>query len=400
MERSTDILVVGAGAIGASVAYHLTQLGHAVTVVEKEEGPARHQSGRNSGVIHAGYNLKPGSQKARFCVEGSRRLRVWCREHAIRMQELGILVVAVAEEERATLAELEKRASANGVRHRRVGRDAIRALEPEVAGIDGLHAPDGASFDAVGYVESLVVEASRSGARFLYGTKVASPPTETARGVRVATNRGDFEAKALVNCGGLHADRLAGEIGQDLRIVPFRGYYAELVPGRAQLVRGHVYRAPHLSMPFLGVHLSRRFDGRVIVGPGAMLAFGREAYRLDRADLRDLHSMLTWPGFYRMLCRPEIRALIRSEVGKSISLARIHAEAHELVPGLRRRDIVRSFAGNRAQVVDSSGNLVDDIVVRQSARSVHVLNAVSPGLTCSLPFGEHLATLALDVLNR
>lgn len=202
-----------------------------------------------------------------------------------------------------------------------------------------------------------------------------------------------------MNCGGLHADRLAGALARDVRVIPFRGYYAELVPHRRDLVRSHIYAAPDLHFPFLGVHLSRRTDGRVIVGPGAMLAFGREAYSLAGVNLRDLWDTVTWPGFVRMLAERRFRSLVRSEVAKSLSLAVVCREARLVVPELETADLVRSYAGNRAQLVSRDGQLMDDIVVVETPGAVHVLNAVSPGLTCSLPFGEYLARRCVDKLG-
>src|SRR5437762_6377148 len=391
-EMSPDVIVIGAGAIGASAALHLARAGVRVTLLEKESGPAQHQSGRNSGVIHAGYNLKPGSLKAKYCVEGSRALRQYCRERGIAMEQGGILIVARSDAERATLAELHRRAQANGVRTTRVDERGITELEPHARGIEALSAPEGASFDAPGYVAALLEDARAAGARVEFGVSVRRivEPGGTHPAL-VLTSDGSREAGVVLNCAGLHADRLAGALAGDMRIIPFRGYYAELRPGRTGLIRSHVYAAPDLNFPFLGVHLSRRTDGRVIVGPGAMLAFGREAYRLAQVQPRDLLSTLLWPGFYRMMVQPRFRALVRSELMKSLFLGRIAAEARLLIPELEAGDLVRSYAGNRAQVVSRSGELVDDIVVRRSGRTVHVLNAVSPGLTCSLPFGSYLA---------
>ncbi len=411
---SADVAVIGAGAIGASTALHLSRLGLRVTVLEKEAGPAQHQSGRNSGVIHAGYNLKPGTLKARFCVEGSRQLRAYCRDRGIPMVEGGILILARTEAERATLAELRGRAQGNGVASRIVGEAEIAALEPHARGIEALHAPEGASFDAAAYVRSLLAEAMDGGVRVLYNTPVqgiSDPSIDGgARGaVTIRTpgggggwgrvGGGSLTASVLVNCAGLQADRLAGRLAHDVRIIPFRGYYAELRPGRQHLVRSHIYAAPDLTFPFLGVHLSRRADGRVLVGPGAMLAFGREAYRFAHVQPFDLLGTLLWPGFYRLARTPRFRGLVRSEVMKSLFLKRIWAEACQLVPELAPGDLIRSFAGNRAQVVSRSGELVDDIVIRETPRAIHVLNAVSPGLTCSLPFGEHLAQLCREKLG-
>jgi L-2-hydroxyglutarate oxidase len=231
-----------------------------------------------------------------------------------------------------------------------------------------------------------------------YGVRVVDV-REGASAVTLRTTAGALTAGAVVNCAGLHADRLAGPVARDVRVVPFRGYYAELVPERRGLVRAHVYAVPDLDFPFLGVHLSRRTDGRVIIGPGAMLAFGREAYRLAQLHPRDLWDMVCWPGFRRLVLRRPFRALARRELMKSVWLGAIAREARLLVPALATRDLVRSYAGNRAQLVTRDGQLVDDLLVAETARTVHVLNAVSPGLTCSLPFGDHVAARALTKLD-
>ena len=390
--------MIGAGAIGASAALHLARAGARVMVLEKESGPAQHQSGRNSGVIHAGYNLKPGTLKAKYCVEGSRRLRAYCRERGIPMVEGGILIVARASAERATLDELHRRAQGNGVQSRIVDEREIREIEPHAVGIAGLHAPEGASFDAGRYVAALLDDARAARVETRFGVEVRSI-AEGASGVRVVTSAGVVEAGVVLNCAGLHADRLAGALAADLRIIPFRGYYAELVPERVGLIRSHVYAVPDLTFPFLGVHLSRRADGRVIVGPGAMLAFGREAYRFWQVNPGDLARTLSWPGFYALFRDARFRSLLVSEVRKSLSLRAVWQEAQRLIPDLGSHDLVRSFAGNRAQVVSRNGQLVDDIVIRESSRSVHVLNAVSPGLTCSLPFGDELARVCKTKLQ-
>src|SRR6266568_8206839 len=340
---SPDVLVIGAGAIGASAALHLARAGVRVTLLEKESGPAQHQSGRNSGVIHAGYNLKPGSLKAKYCVEGSRALRQYCRERGIAMEQGGILIVARTEAERATLLELHRRAQGNGVQSRIVDADEVRAIEPHARGIAGLHAPEGASFDATAYVRALLAEGEQLGVELHYGMRVRS--WTEGPDVELDTTGGRFSAPVLLNCAGLHADRVAGTVARDLRIVPFRGYYAELRPERITLVRSHVYAAPDLTFPFLGVHLSRRVDGRVIVGPGAMLAFGREAYSFARVQPRDLVGMLAWPGFWRMILQPRFRALVRSEVMKSPFPKRTWAEARLLIPELTAGVFFRSFAG-------------------------------------------------------
>lgn len=398
---TTDVIVIGAGAVGASTAFHLAKEGVSVRLLEKEPGPARHQSSRNSGVIHAGYNLKPGSNKAVYCVEGNRLLREYCAARGVPMMQGGILVAARTEAELTVLSELKRRADANGVQATLVDEQDMREIEPHARGLQALHAPEGASFDSAAFVESLLSDAASHGARLHYGARVTSlsDPSLSDRSrsgspaseVRITTSHGVFRSRVVVNCAGLHADRLAGPLAADVRIVPFRGYYAEIRPERRHLVRSHLYTAPDLDFPFLGVHLSRQADGRVLVGPGAMLAFGREAYRINQVNLGDLGGILSWPGFYRLASGREFRRLIASEVRKSLSLRAVWREARQVLPDLEPSDLTRSFAGNRAQLVSRDGNLVDDILVRETELAVHVLNAVSPGLTCSLPFGEYVA---------
>lgn len=371
-----------------STARHLAQRNIRVLVLEKEGQPALHQSGRNSGVIHAGYNPKPNTEKARYCIEGNRELRAYCELKGIPMFVGGILVVARNSMEIETLQVLEERARANGTKVRMLEAGDIPEVEPYARGVSALHALDGGSFDAAAYVRALEADATRAGATFLYDCRVRA--IEEAESFPVVLAEGKtFRSRVVVSAAGLFADELAGT--SDMRVIPFRGYYAELVAERRGLVRSHIYAAPDLTFPFLGVHLSRRADGRVIIGPGAMLAFGREAYKFMSLRGGRLGKTLGWRGFWSMMIRPEFRRLIRSEVVKSLSLRAICREARLLVPELRPRDLVRSFAGNRAQLVDRRGRLVEDIVVRDTEHVIHVLNAVSPGLTCSLPFGRHLA---------
>ncbi len=400
----SEVIVIGAGAIGASTAAHLARMGHQVVVVEKETKPGLHQSLRNSGVIHAGYNLKPGTLKARWCVEGSRRLRAFCEDHHIPMRQGGILVIARTQAECTTLAELWRRAKTNGVQADLIDGPGIREIEPHAEGLQALHAPEGASFDAARYVETLVSDATAQGARVLYNVRVLgiddpSLTRATTAPIRLRTSVGEMSGEIVINCAGLHSDRLAGPLARDLRIVPFRGYYAELAPPRRALVQSHIYPAPDLNFPFLGSHLSRRTDGRVIVGPGATLSLGRDAYRLTQVNWRDVFDTLCWPGLYRLLRRPGFPALVRTEFLKSLSLKRICEEARRLIPSLRPSDLIWSFAGNRAQLVSRRGELVDDVLLRETPRALHVLNAVSPGLTCSLPFGEEIALRAHAMLE-
>lgn len=299
ISKIPDVIVIGAGVIGASTAYYLATKGLRVLVMEKEKEPALHQSGRNSCVIHAGYNLKPGSLKATYCVEGSRRLRAYCTEKGIPIFQGGILVLARDEEDQAVLKELKRRADANGVRASIVDEMEIRKIEPHAVGVEALHAPEGASFDPRAFVERLLADAQEAGTEILYETRVDEVRDPSINGkstevVEVKTSRGVVKASSVVNCAGLQADRLAGPLAEDLLVIPFRGYYCELRPKASHLVRSHVYSAPDLEFPFLGVHASRWPDGRVFIGPGAVLASGREAYSLFSANLRDLTETLAW----------------------------------------------------------------------------------------------------------
>lgn len=391
--REFETVIIGAGAVGSSTAYHLAREGVEVAVLEKEHGPAMHQSGLNSGVIHAGYNPKPSTLKAEYCIQGNRELREYCNDRSIPIREGGILIVAQTDAELETVRILEQRGRANGTRVSILNEDEIRDVEPNARGIGALQAHDGASLDSRAYVQTLVGDAIGAGADILYDTSVKSIKEEGSRCV-VETDKGSVAAKVVINASGLYADGLAEDLCSDMRVIPFRGYYAELAPDKTHLVNSHIYATPDLNFPFLGVHLSKRADGRVIVGPGAMLAFGREAYKFSSFEGGGLLKTLSWPGFYRMMQRPEFQHLIKQEIRKSLMISAIGKEASLLVPKLQRADFVRSYAGNRAQMVDRHGNLVDDIVVRETPRLIHVLNVVSPGLTCSLPFGRHLAELA------
>lgn len=389
--------MVGAGAIGLSVAIHLAQDGHAVTVLDKEASVGLHQSTRNSGVLHAGYNAKPGTAKARFCVEGNREARAFCQANGVALRDGGILVVARTPAEESTLDILHERAKANGTPTAILGPDEMREREPHAKGTRALWAQEAASVDSAGFVQALHAQAKSLGVSFQFAERVHAIGTtgrSTVGPGEVKTHNRRVKGHVVVNAAGLYADVLAARFCPDMRVLPFRGSYAELVPTARHLVQSHIYAAPGPDFPFLGVHLSRRTDGRVLVGPGALLALGREAQSMLGLRGGGLGRTLAWPGFWRLAVTKPFRRLALQEIAKSWSLGRLAAEARALVPGLDRAQLVRAGSGNRAQMVDRAGHLVDDIVVRTEPGAVHVLNAVSPGLTCSLPFGRHVAALA------
>jgi L-2-hydroxyglutarate oxidase len=380
-----DLVIVGGGVIGAAVARAASlKHGWSICVIEKEPELALHQSGRNSGVVHAGYNPKPGSLKAKFIVEGSRRVREFCRAKGVACVEDGILVVGSRAQE-GILRELHARGTANGAKVEWVEGARLRELEPNVEADCAMRAPEGASFDSRGYVKALAAEAK---AEFAVGERVLR--VRETDGVELDTTRRSVRARAMFNAGGLHADRLAHQlgVGREHQIVPFRGEYWELTGPSRELVRSHVYPCPDLKFPFLGVHVSRTHDGRCIAGPSAALVPGREAYgRLD-FDGRDVAEMLRWPGLRRMALSAEFLALFRREWRKSFFVSAVVEEVRRLVPSVRAGDVTGYRAGIRAQVVSRDGRLVDDLVVVETLRTVHALNAVSPALTCSMPFAD------------
>jgi L-2-hydroxyglutarate oxidase LhgO len=391
--------VVGAGILGLAVARRLAELepDAAVTVLEKEDRVAAHQTGRNSGVVHAGIYYAPGSLKARLCRRGVELLRAYCEERSLPLVACGKLVVALDESELERLDELERRGRANGVPGlRRVERDELRELEPHAAGIAGLHSPTTAITDYVAVAEALAGDVRAGGGEILLGAGVRAirPGSGT---VRVETAAGGFELDLLVLCAGLQSDRLARLAGDEREptIVPFRGEYHRLRPAREHLVRGLLYPVPDPAYPFLGVHFTTRVRGGVDVGPNAVLALAREGYRRRDLRVRDLAETLRSPGF-RALARANWRMGAR-ELRGSLSKRAFAAEARRYVPEVSADDLVPAPAGVRAQALDPDGSLVDDFRVNRLGRVVAVRNAPSPGATSSLAIAEYVAGQALGL---
>ncbi|WP_347877790.1 L-2-hydroxyglutarate oxidase [Halobacterium sp. R2-5] len=396
-----DVAIVGGGCVGLSVAKHLSeQTDLDVAVLEKEHHLAAHQSGRNSGVLHPGFNYPPDSKKARFATEGTSRMKEYCAEHDVPCDELGVLVVAKDDDEEARLDDLAEQAEANGVEYELLRSQAeIHEHEPHAEGQAALYAPEAASVDSQQYVYALAKEIQEAGVDLYTGYEVTRVE-ETAEGYHLATTNGHFEASYLVNAAGLHADELAHQVGvgEDYQVVPFRGEYYEVRPERAELCQTMIYPTPNPELPFLGVHYTRRTDGKVIVGPNAVLAFGREAYENTDFDPRDLYETLTYEGFRKLLSSRMMVKVAWDELNKSYRKEKFTEASQRLVPGVRAADLQKSYAGIRAQLVSDDGELVKDPLFVEREDAVHILNAVSPGLTSSLPFGEHIAeTLAEKV---
>ena len=388
-----DIAVVGGGILGNAVARELLarRPGASLCVLEAEERIGRHQTGRSSGVIHAGIYYEPGSLKARLCVEGARALYSYCEERGIPHERSGKLVLATSEEALRQLDELERRGRANEVPGlRRLGAEEIAAIEPHARGVAALHSPATGVVDFVAVAEAYADDVRRAGGTIHLGTPVAGATTAGNR-VSLRHSRGTTAAGAAVFCGGLWSDRLAVACGApaDPRIVPFRGGYLRLPAEAAQLVRANVYPVPDPELPFLGAHLTRTLAGDVLIGPSALMAPARDAYRLTTVRPRDLGQTLAWPGTWRMMAR-HWRAGLR-EIRHAASRRSFVAEAARLVPELRGVRAEPGPAGIRAQALGRDGKLVDDFVVHRTERAIHVRNAPSPAATSSLALAKLIA---------
>jgi L-2-hydroxyglutarate oxidase len=383
--------VVGGGIIGLAVAERLLREDPSthVTVLEKEQDWARHQTGRNSGVIHSGLYYPPGSLKARWCRAGAAALVALGRDEGVPHAVTGKLVVATASDELERLAALEARGLANGLRVSRLTTMEAHEHEPHVAALAALRVPETGIIDYRALCAVLVRRLRDAGARLMPGTEVVGG-VDGAREVVVETTRGEVTADLVVSCAGLHADHVARLLGHQpsVRIVPFRGEYHELTTAAAPLVRGLVYPVPDPAFPFLGVHLTRGIDGHVHAGPNAVLALAREGYDWGSIDARDLAGTLSYPGFWR-LARQHARSGA-GEMARSLSARRFADSVRRLVPEVRDEDLVPAPAGVRAQAVRRDGTLVDDFLLERHGRVVHVLNAPSPAATASLEIARHV----------
>lgn len=386
--------MIGAGIVGLAVAREL-QLRHPgarVAVLERESGPARHQSGHSSGVIHAGIYYEPASLKARLCVDGAARLYEYCDERGLGARRDGKVIIATAPAELPRLDELERRGLANGVPGlARIGPDELSEIEPHAAGIAALHSPNTGVVDFGAVARSYGADLVAAGGSIHYGCSVRGL-SEDGAGTAVSHAVGLTRATSTVVCAGPWADRLAVAAGADPdpRIVPFRGAYLRLRPDRAELVRANIYPVPDPDLPFLGMHLTRNPEGEVLLGPTALFVAARDAYRLRTIRGRDLRESLAWPGTWRLF-RGFWRTGIE-EVRHAVSLRSFVRECRRYVPELTIADVERSaHSGVRAQAVGRDGALIDDFVVSETARAVHVRNAPSPAATSSLALAAEIA---------
>jgi L-2-hydroxyglutarate oxidase LhgO len=399
--QSADLVIVGGGIVGLGTAMALTEayprLG--VILLDKEPQLGQHQTGHNSGVIHSGIYYKPGSLKARLCVDGARRMKQFCDVHGIKWEGCGKVIVATDAAELPRLQTIFERGQANGLAGlKMLSAEEVREYEPNCRAVRAIQVPETGIVDYSQVVAKMADLLQQRGARILTGAGVTAIRRQSG-GLVLESARGAVEARHLVNCAGLHSDRVAGLMGvtPEVRIIPFRGEYYMLRPERRSIVRGLIYPVPDPEFPFLGVHFTRTIHGDVEAGPNAVLAFAREGYTLGTVRPGELLGTLGYAGFWHMARKYwRVGAF---EMYRSASKAAFVRSLRKLVPDIAAGDLERGGAGVRAQAVAADGSLVDDFKISVTAGAVHVVNAPSPGATASLAIGRHVAGVAAETFG-
>jgi L-2-hydroxyglutarate oxidase len=397
---SKHVIIVGGGLVGLATAYKLPLRcpSARVTVLEKEDKVCAHQSGHNSGVLHSGLYYKPGSLKARLAVSGIREMVAFCQQHAVPHEICGKLVVAVNESEVPRLRSLQERGTQNGLEGLRLlNREQMREIEPHVGGLEALRVPQEGIVDYAKVSEALQQEITAKGGSVVLGAKVTALQLRNGEW-RVGSTAGDHTADYVINCAGLHCDRLSMLAGEkrEVRIVPFRGEYYGIKPERQYLVRNLIYPVPDPQFPFLGVHFTRLVHGGIEAGPNAVLALAREGYRKTDLKVADLWDALTFSGLWRFLAKH--KRMSWNELRRSFSRRLFCESLQKLVPELRESDLAPGGAGVRAQAMSPDGSLLQDFCLLNRPRALHVLNAPSPAATASLAIGEEISNLVAKEL--
>ena len=393
--RSQNVIIVGGGIVGLATAYRLSERfpDIRITVLEKEDGVGRHQTGHNSGVLHCGLYYQPGTVKARLAVSGIRQMVAFCREHAVPHEVCGKVVIAADESEVPRLRKLEERGKLNGLEGLRwLSREEIHEIEPHAGGAAALRVPQEGIVDYPQVCATLVNQLAQRGVRVVTRARVNRLRQVGTRWL-AQTAAGDFEADFLINCAGLHCDRVAELAGErrETRILPFRGEYYKLKPERQHLVRNLIYPVPDPRFPFLGVHFTRLIHGGIEAGPNAVLAFSREGYRKTDFNLPDLFDALSYPGFLRFLKRYPSMAWY--ELRRSFSRELFARSLQRLVPEVQPDDLEIGGSGVRAQAISPAGEIIQDFCLISRPNALHVLNAPSPAATASLAIGAEIVTM-------
>jgi L-2-hydroxyglutarate oxidase len=384
-----DYVVIGGGIVGLSVAWALLEKKPQarLAVLEKEDDWARHQTGRNSGVMHSGIYYKPGSLKATLCREGNRRLREFCDLHGIRYEICGKVIVATTAAELPRLQNLYERGLANGLAVRKLNAAEVKEIEPHVSCLEGVHVPSTGIVNYGSVCRKLAELIEARGGELRLGAKVHGIRTQGSEAI-LETSKDTLTSRWIINCAGLHSDRVTRLAGANpgARIVPFRGEYYELRPERRHLVRNLIYPVPDPQFPFLGVHFTRMVDGSVHAGPNAVLSLKREGYHRTSFNLRDFVETMTYPGFCRLAAKHMKMGM--GEMYRSFNKAAFVRSLQALIPEIRGEDLIPGEAGVRAQALRPDGGLVDDFLIIRGANAVHVCNAPSPAATASFEIGR------------
>ena len=386
-----DFAIIGGGIVGLSTGmaiYHRFPNAK-VVVLEKESDIAQHQTGHNSGVIHSGIYYKPGSFKARFARQGSQSMREFCEKHGIEYDVCGKVIVATNQEEIPILDNLYERGLVNGLNIKRIGREELMEIEPHVNGLAAIHIPTAGivSYRQVSEKFAKIIE--EKGGEILLNTKV-NRINERSDQVTIETNQSSLKAKMLINCAGLHSDRIAAEAGYktDMKIVPFRGEYYKLKPEKSYLVKHLIYPVPDPKFPFLGVHFTRMISGEVEAGPNAVLSFKREGYKKTDFNAKDIVEVLGYGGFWKLAGKFLKEGM--EEYVRSFSKKQFTKSLQTLIPEIQEDDLLPAPAGVRAQALKYDGNLVDDFYIVMGKHSIHVCNAPSPAATASIEIGKEI----------
>ena len=398
VDKNYDLVVIGGGIIGLATAMRVTEEfpDLKVAVLEKETEVAQHQTGHNSGVIHAGIYYAPGSQKANFCSTGGVLLREYCDKHNIKYDMCGKLIVAVNDNEVPMLMDLYERGTANGALGLKIiEKEEITDYEPYSTGVKAIFSPNTGIIDYAEVSKSYATQMMEAGGDLITGTELKSISEKDGQ-IYLETTEGTITAKKILNCAGLHADRVAKMMGVDMGVksIPFRGEYFSLIPERSDMVKGLIYPVPNPNLPFLGVHFTRRVNGSVEAGPNAVLAFAREGYKKTKINFGDAFETLTYSGFLKMSLKywtvgmkEQYRSLVKGSFVKSLQT---------LIPEITGKDLYSPGAGVRAQAVAKNGALLQDFSIAETENAIHVLNAPSPGATASLTISKYI----LDLMKK